>query len=66
MSRVEAIENQIKELSHDELALLRDWFADFDFTMWDFQIESDAKSGKLDRIAEKALQDHAAGRSRKL
>jgi hypothetical protein len=66
MSRVEAIENQIKELSDDELALLRDWFADFDFTIWDLQIESDAESGKLDRIAEKALQDHAAGRSRKL
>jgi hypothetical protein len=45
MSRVEAIENQVKELSDDELALLRDWFADFDFTMWDLQIESEQSPG---------------------
>ena len=30
MSRVEKIENQIKELSPDELTALREWFADFD------------------------------------
>jgi hypothetical protein len=29
MSRVENIENQIKELSQDELTALREWFADF-------------------------------------
>jgi hypothetical protein len=60
---VETIQNQIKKLSAEELTRLRSWFADFDFTVWDLQIESDAKSGKLDGLAEKALQDHAAGRS---
>jgi hypothetical protein len=66
MSKVESIENQIKELSAGELTLLRKWFADFDSELWDFKIDSDAKSGKLDRLAEAALHEHATGRSTKL
>ena len=30
------------------------------------QIESDTKAGKLDSLADRALRDHAAGRSTKL
>jgi len=35
-------------------------------TAWDQQIEADAKAGKLDALADEALADHRAGRSRKL
>ena len=66
MSRVENIENQIKELSQDELTALREWFADFDAEAWDRQIETDIIAGKLDTLAERALRDHEAGRSAKL
>jgi hypothetical protein len=66
MSRVESIESQIQELSPEELATLRDWFAKYDAEVWDRQFEADVHAGKLDALAERALQDHLAGRSTKL
>ena len=66
MSRVERIEGEIKELSPEELAALREWFAQFDAERWDQQLESDVEAGKLDGMAERALRDHEAGRSTKL
>ncbi len=66
MSRVEKIESQISKLSSAELAAFRNWFAQFDASAWDRQFEADVKAGKLDSLAEKALNDHAAGRSSEL
>jgi hypothetical protein len=66
MGRVEAIENQIRELSPDELTRLRDWFAEFDAEHWDRQFEADVKAGKLEAWADRALKDHASGQSKKL
>ncbi len=63
MSKVESIEQQIKALSPEELAQLRAWFDEFDWAVWDRQIERDAAAGKLDALAEKALQDYAAGKT---
>ena len=63
MSKVESIEEQIKALSADELAQLRAWFLEFDWALWDQQLERDAVVGKLDKLAEKALRDHAAGKT---
>jgi hypothetical protein len=61
MTRVDNIESQIKELSRKELAVFREWFAQFDAEAWDRQFESDVKSGKLDSLAARALRDHDAG-----
>ncbi|MCC6532221.1 MAG: hypothetical protein IT531_06710 [Burkholderiales bacterium] len=66
MGNVENIERQIQQLSVDELAEFRRWFAEFDAELWDRQLVSDARSGKLDALANGALQAHAAGRSTKL
>ena len=66
MGKVESIENQIQELSPEELAALRDWFAKFDAQAWDRQFEADVKAGKLDALADRALRDHLAGRSTEL
>ncbi|MGH9817843.1 MAG: hypothetical protein ACRD6I_17360 [Candidatus Acidiferrales bacterium] len=66
MGKVEAIENQVKELSGDELARFRAWFIEFDGEHWDRQFEADAKAGKLDALAERALGDHASEQSTKL
>jgi len=38
--------------------------SDSDVAEFDEKIEQDAKSGKLDRLAEEALADHRAGRTR--
>ncbi len=66
MSKVESIVSQIQELSPDELATLREWFAQYDAEAWDRQLEADARAGKLDALADRALRDHLAGRSTKL
>jgi hypothetical protein len=63
MTRLEAIEGQVKQLTAEELREFRDWFVEFDADAWDQQIESDAKAGKLDELAERALLDHRAGRT---
>ena len=66
MSKVENIKSQINELSPEELTAFREWFIKFDAEAWDQQFEADVKAGKLDSLAERALRDHAAGRSTKL
>lgn len=66
MSKVEILEKQIEGLSAEELARFRQWYAEFDAQAWDRQFEADAKAGKLDVLAEKALRDHATGKSTKL
>jgi hypothetical protein len=60
MSKVEKLEQQIRTLSPEELAQFRRWFLEFDWAVWDAQLERDVRAGKLDAVAEKALREHAA------
>ena len=66
MTKIEALEQEVRALSHDELAEFRSWFARFDAAQWDRQIESDSKAGKLDRLAAEALAAHQRRESREL
>jgi len=66
MTRVQRLEQEISQLNATELASLRKWFQEYDSVEWDRQIEEDALAGKLDRLAEKAIADHKAGRTREL
>ena len=50
MRKIEEIEQQIKNLSREEFAELREWFLEQDWKAWDAQIEADSNSGKLDRL----------------
>lgn len=63
MSRVEKIEEEIRALSPEELTKLRRWFRELDAEVWDREIEADARSGKLDALAEEALRAHRSGDS---
>lgn len=63
MSKLEALEKSVCDLSAEELADFRQWFAEFDAATWDRQIERDAKAGKLDTPADEALRAHGAGKS---
>jgi hypothetical protein len=63
MGKVERIEQEIQALSPHELAQLRAWFLEYDWAAWDRQLESDIEAGKLDHLADKALDDHAAGKT---
>ncbi|RWL20360.1 MAG: hypothetical protein E5X64_02695 [Mesorhizobium sp.] len=66
MSKLEQIEKSVAELSPEELKAFAAWFEALKADMWDRQIESDAKAGRLDKLAEQALADHRAGRTRAL
>lgn len=66
MTKIEELEKQISALSANDLVELRKWFADFDAEQWDHQLETDVKNGKLDALAQKALDDHRQGKSREL
>ncbi len=66
MTKIEKLERDIRGLSAKELATFREWFAAFDAAAWDQQLEADVKAGKLDSLADAALADHRAGRSRRL
>ena len=63
---VDDIEKAIPTLSSKERARLLKLLAEMDDVEWDRQFEADVKAGKLDKLAEKALEDVKAGRFRKL
>jgi hypothetical protein len=63
MGKIESIEQQIKALSPEELARFRAWFLEYDWAAWDRKLERDVRAGKLDALADKALRDHASGKT---
>ncbi len=66
MTKVQRLEREIEELTRDELAAFRKWFQEYDSAVWDEQIEQDALAGRFDKLAEKALADHKAGRTKEI
>ena len=66
MTKVEKLEREVRKLDQAELVTFREWFHEFDSEKWDCRIEEDVRSGKLDKLAEKSITAHRAGRSKKL
>lgn len=66
MSTIQEIERAVVALSPEELAEFRAWFLEFDAARWDREIEQDAAEGRLDALAEEALEDLRANRTRPL
>jgi len=62
MSTIAEIEDAVRRLSPEDLAALREWFVQLDAEAWDRQIEADAAAGRLDSLAEEALEDLRQGR----
>ena len=62
MNNLKDVEQAIKQLSSEELAAFRAWFAEFDAEVWDRQFEEDVAAGRLDNLAEKALRHLREGR----
>ena len=62
MSTIEEIEQAVQDLSPEQLAAFRAWFAAFDAAIWDRKIEADAAAGRLDALAREALDDLHQGR----
>ena len=66
MTQVEKLERTVEQLSPEELATFRSWFFEFDAAAWDRQIEIDGEAGKLDRLAQSAIDEHGAGKTRRI
>jgi hypothetical protein len=63
---VEDIAKAVAKLLPDQLAEFRIWFEEFDAARFDQKIERDAKAGKLDSLADRAIDDFRKGRAREL
>ena len=66
MSQVEMLEQTVKQLSPGERAAFRSWFIEFDAAEWDRQIERDSETGKLDRLVQSAVEEHKAGKTKRI
>jgi hypothetical protein len=66
MSKIENIEQEVRNLTPSELAAFRRWFLEFDSQAWDRQIEEDIHAGKLDKLANEALASHRDGKSKEI
>jgi len=66
MNTVQEIEKAIIQLPKDDLGILGEWFEEFEAKMWDKQFEEDVQSGKLEKLADKAIADFRAGKCKEL
>ena len=66
MTKLQMLEEEIKKLSPEEMAQLRDWLLELDAEQWDREIARDAASGRLDQVFEKSLANHRTGKSREI
>lgn len=66
MTTVEAITAAIGELPPEQVAEVRAWLNERAEAEWDAQIEHDERAGRLDALADRALAEHRAGRTRPL
>ena len=66
MSEVEKLEARIRNLPDRELAVLRDWFIEFEHQNWDRQIASDFKAGKFSKLIDAARAEFDRGEAREI
>ncbi len=66
MSTVQQIEHAVQQLSVEDSAAFRAWFAEFDASVWDRRFEEDVAAGRLDQLADEALQDLREGQGDKV
>ena len=66
MTKLDALEREVENLSREELARFRDWFTEYDWQVWDRQLETDVANGKLDDLAAEALAEFERGETREI
>ena len=66
MGKVQDIQREIETLTPAELDTFRNWFYEHDAEAWDKKIEGDIRTGKLGKLAQDALEQHSAGKSKEL
>jgi hypothetical protein len=66
MGTIEEITKAVEQLPPEKLAEFQTWFEEFCAAVFDAKLESDSLNGKFDAMAEQAIADFRAGRSREL
>ena len=66
MDTLHELEQAVRHLTAEDLAAFRAWFAEYDAGVWDRQMEEDVRAGRLDRLADEALQELREGRCTEL
>lgn len=66
MTEIEALQERILNLHHEDFVKFRDWFRQLEDENWDRQIQADFKAGKFDKLIEKARSEFAQGKAREL
>jgi hypothetical protein len=66
MSTVAEIENALQTLPVDDARKVADWLQRYLDERWDRQIDDDLAAGRLDKLADQALADYHAGRTKPL
>lgn len=54
---VKEVEIVVSRFTHDELSEFRTWFQEYDWEMWDQEIEQDLAEGRLDFLIQEAEED---------
>ena len=62
MTSIPKIKTAVSKLTSGELSAFRSWFMEFDAKVWDGQFEQDVAAGRLDKLADEAINDFRNGR----
>ena len=66
MNTAKDIEKAIESLPISELKQFRACYVKFDSENWDAQIDTDVKSGRLDKFAKAALSAHRSSKTKEM
>ena len=66
MGSIDEIKSAIAHLPEKEFNSLVDWFQKFEEERWDKKLENDIAQGKLDNLADEALNEFDTGKSSEL
>ena len=66
MSTVVEIESALQKIPVDDARKVADWLQQYLDEKWDLQIDDDIAAGKLNELADQALEDYRAGRVKPL
>lgn len=63
---VEQIKTAIELLPVKDYGMLREWFSEKDWKIWDQEIKRDSESGKLDFLIQEAMYQKIKGNLKEL
>ncbi len=64
MGTLREIEEAIDRLPREQIFALSEWLQQRVEAQWDHQFEADVESGRLNDMAQKAIAEHRAGKSK--